>query len=182
MPKTNAHPINLCFLTSSPNFVLYLSLYSLSIRTGAQWEYGPGLSCCIILIHYMIVVTSPRSHLKHRFIHPAARDPLLPQAGIICSKKIFEEGHRKEGRKPGLARHLLILKEAQNLDRCYGNHYSSGFPLFCSFSPLGSMRSQCPLELSSQAKSKKQEDELEITVIIANIFFTCVLSICLAHV
>ena len=114
----------------------------------------------VVLIHYMIVVTSPRSHLKHRFIHPTARDPLLPQAGIICSKKIFEEGHRKEGRKPGLARHLLILKEAQNLDRYYGNHYSSGFPLFCSFNPLGSMRSQCPLELSSRAKSKKQKDEL----------------------
>lgn len=100
----------------------------------------------------------------HWFIYPAAQDATFTLGRYNLFKKNFEEGLREEGRRVGLARYLLTLKEAQKLDRSNGNHYLNGFPLFWSFNPFGSMRSLYQLKLSNQAKSKKQEEALEVTI------------------
>lgn len=75
-----------------------------------------------------------------------------------AKKKKIEEGHRKKRKGP------------QKEHKAWDKHYLNGFPLFSSFNTLKAMRSLCQLELSNQAKSKKQENELKVTIIITNFF------------
>lgn len=130
------------FIASHPLFPLYKNWSSVRMWTG---------SILLYLIQSMMVVTSPCGHLKHWLIYPAAHDPTRTPDRYNLFKKNISEGHRKEGRKAGLARHLWTLKEAQNLDRCYGNHYLNGFPLFC-FYPFGVHEESIPVTTFQSCK------------------------------